>query len=191
MVDTGDDTAREAPLTLTYTPTAADVRDGLKVQTRAAGRLVPGTARFNILLFGMLVGIVFLAGRLFGARFTALDLVLLVPVAVLVFGLVTWLQHRAHQRVAEAHGTLEMSFDDSGVTVVSATSRTENGWAAYGRYVETPKAFILLSPGRSAMIFTALPKRGLSDPADVDRLRALLDRHLRGGSERPATGDAG
>jgi hypothetical protein len=45
-------------------------------------------------------------------------------------------------------------------------------------YRETHEVFALFSGDHNARLLTLLPKRGLADPADADRLRAILDRHL-------------
>ncbi|MER6841794.1 hypothetical protein [Streptomyces platensis] len=38
--------------------------------------------------------------------------------------------------------------------------------------------FVLLSADRTAAGVIVLPKRGVADPENVERLRAILDRHL-------------
>lgn len=52
-------------------------------------------------------------------------------------------------------------------------------WSVMPCYRETPELFVLLSDDKQATGLTLLPKRGLRDPGDLDRLRAVLDRHLR------------
>ncbi|MEU9803187.1 YcxB family protein [Streptomyces sp. NPDC051000] len=63
--------------------------------------------------------------------------------------------------------------------VTTADTRTHIGWAAQPRYTETAGMFLLLSDDKRAASMTMLPKRGARDPADIDRLRAVLDRNLR------------
>ncbi|WP_320777896.1 hypothetical protein [Streptomyces sp. CRN 30] len=45
-------------------------------------------------------------------------------------------------------------------------------------YLETPGLFVLLGGDRAAGV-AVLPKRGARDTADVDRLRAILNRNLK------------
>jgi hypothetical protein len=67
---------------------------------------------------------------------------------------------------------------EGGVTVATDNSTASVNWAAQPRYRETARVFVLLSDDKNATGFTMLPKSSLTDPADVDRLRAILDRHL-------------
>ncbi|GLX38207.1 hypothetical protein Sros01_42800 [Streptomyces roseochromogenus] len=55
---------------------------------------------------------------------------------------------------------------------------TRHQWSALGHYAETPAHFAVFSGDRQAIQVMVLPRRGLADPADADRLRAILDRHL-------------
>jgi hypothetical protein len=169
-------TTPDTPITLSFAMTSEDVRHGLSVQAKAASR--SGANRWLVLVVVVVAVLFAFAAASTGLRFSTDGLVLLLPVVVLVLVLVLWTQRRSQQRLAETHGQLDVRLDDTGVTVVSATARTESTWAAYGRYAETSKAFVLLSPGRSALIFTTLPKRALASQADAERLRVLLDRHL-------------
>ncbi|WP_028805446.1 hypothetical protein [Streptomyces sp. 142MFCol3.1] len=50
-------------------------------------------------------------------------------------------------------------------------------WSVLQGYRETRGHFVLLSRDPNIMCLEVLPKHGLSTPAEVDRLRALLDRH--------------
>lgn len=71
-----------------------------------------------------------------------------------------------------------MTVTDAGVTVATDDSSTSLNWTVQPRYRETVDGFYMFSPEKNALNFTLLPKRGLRDPADVDRLRAILDAHL-------------
>ncbi|MET9252612.1 YcxB family protein [Streptomyces sp. NPDC003717] len=92
--------------------------------------------------------------------------------------LTPWLQARAFQRLAEWQGEFRATVTDRGTTVATAHTTVAADWVAQPRYRETDRVFVLLSADRNATGLTVLPKRGLAGPADADRLRALLDRHL-------------
>ncbi|MEU6240965.1 YcxB family protein [Streptomyces sp. NPDC047024] len=81
-------------------------------------------------------------------------------------------------RYSERRGILRATVTEAGVTLVSDTTSLTVTWQAQPRYRETPRLFVLISGDGNATGFTPLPKHGLPDRADVDRLRALLDRHL-------------
>jgi hypothetical protein len=41
------------------------------------------------------------------------------------------------------------------------------------------QSFVLFGPNRPGAAVQILPKRALASPAEIERLRALLDQHLR------------
>ncbi|MYQ46539.1 hypothetical protein GTW40_15995 [Streptomyces sp. SID4985] len=87
----------------------------------------------------------------------------------------------AGRRIAQysaRQGVLRATVTETGVTLASDTTNLTITWQAQPRYRETPRLFVLISGDGNATGFTPLPKHGLPDRADVDRLRALLDRHL-------------
>ncbi|MFF3426518.1 YcxB family protein [Streptomyces sp. NPDC002602] len=135
---------------------------------------------------------VFPLGGLMGVGFGALALaegegVLGRPLFFLVAGAFLWalvlfgpqLQARAFGGLLEKAGEARVVVDASGVHVTTSDTRTHIGWAAQPRYTETDGMFLLLSDDKRAAAMTMLPKRGAQDPADIDRLRAVLDRNLR------------
>ncbi|MET9883550.1 hypothetical protein ABZZ20_10440 [Streptomyces sp. NPDC006430] len=69
--------------------------------------------------------------------------------------------------------------DGSGLVVRTAAAETRTGWSAQPTYAETQDAFVMLSDDKASVSMTVLPKRGVRAPADVDRLRAILDANLR------------
>jgi hypothetical protein len=85
---------------------------------------------------------------------------------------------RASLKANEHQGRLRLTADEQGLHVEGAHARTQTGWGNYGSYAETPRAFVLRSPDRGGRCAMVLAKRGARRPADVDRLRAILDRHL-------------
>ncbi|MDV5145558.1 YcxB family protein [Streptomyces sp. SBC-4] len=68
--------------------------------------------------------------------------------------------------------------DEDGGRWTCQDAETTIRWALLPRYVETPRLFVLLTAKQSGTGFAYLPKRGLADPADADRLRAILDRNI-------------
>ncbi|MBJ7903599.1 YcxB family protein [Streptomyces sp. DSM 110735] len=89
-----------------------------------------------------------------------------------------WLLARQVQRLTDRQGVFRVTVTDAGVSVATDTATTTITWRAQPRYRETDRVFVLVSDDKNATGFTMLPKHGLPDRADVDRLRALLDRHL-------------
>jgi hypothetical protein len=158
---------------LVYRATVGDFREAVRASTRASavGRWGQGLLLFSAGA-GVLVTIVALA-----SGGTPDAQVLVMPVAAVV-GLVLppRLQARLLHRRAAARGLHRTVLDLWGVTV-----RHDHGidrparWSQVSRYAETPRTFVLLT-GAHAPRLTVLPKRGLMDPADADRLRAVLDR---------------
>jgi hypothetical protein len=92
--------------------------------------------------------------------------------------LTPWLQARQFHRFAERMGTFRVTVTESGVTVTSDNTTASVNWAAQSRYRETADVFVMFSPDKNAIAFTVLPKRAVAAPADVDRLRTILDRNL-------------
>ncbi|MBT3164085.1 hypothetical protein HTV80_13300 [Streptomyces sp. Vc74B-19] len=52
------------------------------------------------------------------------------------------------------------------------------GWAGFGSCAESDRVLALRSPDRAGNCALVLVKQGVRQASDVDRLRALLDRHL-------------
>ena len=155
-----------------YVATAREFREAFRVHAsasaagRLARRLLLGSAGL-----GVLVGAVplFLGGTLRPS-------VLAMPGAALL-GLVVlpWLQARYFHRRAAARGEHRTVVDWWGVTVTTDRGTdTMTRWAEVNRCAETPRAFVLLDPASPVPVL--LPKRGA--PADVARLRSVLDRNL-------------
>ncbi|WP_052768565.1 YcxB family protein [Streptomyces humi] len=105
-------------------------------------------------------------------------LLILMPLAVALMLCTPRLQARAFLKLAARNGAFRATVSDAGLTVANDNSTTSVNWSAQPRYRETGDAFITYSDDKNVSCFTVLPKRGLTDPADTDRLRAILDRHL-------------
>lgn len=159
---------------LEYRPTAVDFASALR-----ARRGVSKAGRRQFWILGCVAVLVALEGALAlsgqdASPALAIAFVVCAPLIVLT----PWLQARQVQRLAERQGVFRVSVTDAGVTVRTDNSTTTLNWAIQPRYRETTDAFVMLSPDKNAVGFTMLPKRAAHTPEDVDRLRAILDRHL-------------
>jgi hypothetical protein len=159
---------------LAYRPSVADFTSALRARRRISRA---GRTRFWIVGFAAVVVLAQGAVALAGHKVAAFPLIWIVCTVALL-SLTPWLQARQVFRLAERQGTFRVTVTDTGVTVVTDNTTTTVNWVAQPRYRETDDVFALFSPDRNAVGFTVLPKRGVQHPADVDRLRTLLDRNL-------------
>jgi hypothetical protein len=81
-------------------------------------------------------------------------------------------------RANQHHGLMRVTVGEAGVWTMSAYADVRLAWANYGSYAESDRCFVLRSPDRAGYCAAVLLKRGARTPEDVERLRALLDRHL-------------
>ncbi|QNP71713.1 YcxB family protein [Streptomyces roseirectus] len=105
---------------------------------------------------------------------------LVIVVAVASWGTLRGLRTMARRMfsVVEPYGRCRMVADDRGAVSTGERVSMTVDWAVFREYLETPRLFVLLGGDRAAGL-AVLPKRGAQDPADVDRLRAILDRNLK------------
>ena len=78
-----------------------------------------------------------------------------------------------------------MRLDDIGVHSRTAVSSGTLRWAAFTRCQETGNLFVLWVDDTVAGM-CVLPKRGVGPDGDVERLRELVHRHVRGHAHRSA-----
>ncbi|MFI5629088.1 YcxB family protein [Streptomyces sp. NPDC051664] len=97
-----------------------------------------------------------------------------------------WLMARQLFRFVGRQGEFRVRIEESGVTVDTDNSSTVVRWQAQPRYLETADLFVMLSEDRNAVGLTVMAKRGAQDPADVDRLREIFDRHLKRAASSPS-----
>jgi YcxB-like protein len=165
---------------LAYTMTADDIHHGARIKTKATRMGRFALAMFPVALVSLALAMV-VFGVLAGAGALEPDdwqAVALGIVGLGLLGLIVVLRRRIYRQLAARMGSLRASIDDQSVRMTNEYSSTVNDWSAYGSYVETDRAFVLLSPDRGRLMFTVLPKRGLADEADARRLREILARHL-------------
>ncbi|MET9297102.1 YcxB family protein [Streptomyces sp. NPDC003077] len=162
---------------LSYGPTIEDFREAL----RAHARVSASRRRAKWLMIAS-AGLVLFTVALSLTAEGPVDLPIPVMVMPVVFLLVMlglpWLQARQFHRLSAAGGECRTVVDGSGVTVTNQQQSSVQTWQAMPRYAETKRVFVLFSGDRNASALTILPKRGANSAADVDRMRAVFDRHL-------------
>ncbi|MFD3531534.1 YcxB family protein [Streptomyces sp. NPDC058664] len=174
-----DDSTLHDRVELTYSAALADVREAVRVTLGAARwwRALRWLAYGSAVLAFLIVGLELLlpgepeAGTV--AEMTGLGVA-----AVAVVHLTSWAVAQAFFLAARAQGgEARAVVDADGGRWTSRNADTAIRWPLLPRYVETDRLFVLLTPRKTGSGFAYLPKHGLADPADADRLRALLDRH--------------
>jgi hypothetical protein len=182
LVDTrgGDsseqDTNRSAAVEFVYQPTVADFEEALRWRARrsSAGRaqvlMAPLIAVVAVVVFSTLED----------ATLPVRIITLVLAVAATSWGAVRGLRTMARRMfsVVEPYGRCRMVADDRGAVSTAERASFTVDWAVFREYLETPGLFVLLGGDRAAGV-AVLPKRGAQNPADVDRLRAILDRKLK------------
>ncbi|MFF6774485.1 YcxB family protein [Streptomyces sp. NPDC012637] len=163
---------------LVYTPTREDLVDAVRVQMRHGSFrtlrwLMPTTAVLAFLVVAFL-----LSGPGEPNTGGAILMGALGLLAAVLGPLALRLTARQMYAVIERQGEHRARVDEDGVRWETRDSEVVARWQLTPRYFETPTQFVLLSADKGGAGVAALPKRGLADPADVDRLRALLDRNL-------------
>ncbi|MFG2661793.1 YcxB family protein [Streptomyces sp. NPDC048425] len=171
------DALAESVVELAYRPTVGELASALRARARTtgAGRFQRGALVWTVAVttIGALLSA---AGS--GHRDTPWPLYAGVVVFIAFMTAVPWLQARRFHRLAERQGDISGTVDDTGVRLTTAHSSAGHDWHLYSRYAETPELFVLLSADKSAVGLVVLPKRAVAGPQEVDRLRAVLDRHL-------------
>ncbi|MFF4499733.1 YcxB family protein [Streptomyces sp. NPDC001401] len=124
-----------------------------------------------------LLGVALIALDLLGGHSVNPGAVLLLFYAVLLY---YWphIGARNARRVSEHQGRMRVTLDEEGVLLAGAQADARMRWGYFGSYAEGDRVFILRTPDRGGRGVTVIPKGGAADPADVDRLRDLLNRHL-------------
>ncbi|MER5770133.1 YcxB family protein [Streptomyces sp. NPDC001985] len=165
---------------LRYTTTVRDLESALRVRLARtpAGRLQlviwSSVAVFGLVTAWLRAEAVGKVLDPFAAGLVGLSCFLLVMTA-----LSPRTQARQAYRLFQRYGELRAVVDSAGVHITSPDFSQSFGWSTLDRYRETEEHFVLLSPDRTSAALGVLPKRGLAEPADADRLRALLDRCVR------------
>ncbi|WP_372419739.1 YcxB family protein [Actinotalea solisilvae] len=179
---TADD---RATVELAWTPEQADYVDAYRARDRADRRLRAFT------LLGGAVVVACVAAALSGTP-DLLPLAAGVGVGVLAAPLATRHAVRRLWRAGLAgRGPTRARVEPGvGITSVSRGATTQTEWTHLTRLLETRRSFVLTVGGQRVGYVTVLPKRGLQDPADVDRLRALLAHETRAARDGAARAGA-
>ncbi|MEV7449353.1 YcxB family protein [Streptomyces nigra] len=160
----------EAAVHLVYRPQPADTLAGIR-------------ARQRIKRWGLVLRAVFLflwvaqwlLGTVRRGEVEPVSTVLFLFVLVLVAGYPR-AQAAQVQRLVGWQGEYRTTVSPAGITTSSDHTTLIQKWSVYQGYRETKGHFALLSRDPNILCVEILPKRGLSTPDDVLRLRELLDR---------------
>ncbi|WP_050512522.1 YcxB family protein [Streptomyces rimosus] len=160
---------------MSYRATIEDLREALRARMRAtpAGRR---TRWPMVVIAVLLLAYAVLSSVLKGTVDVPFMITPVVVLLVMLF--VPHLQARQFYRLLDAGGPCRTTVDESGIAVANQQQSSVLTWQALAHYTETPRVFVLFSGDRNATSLTILPKRGAPGAGDVDRLRALFDRHL-------------
>ncbi|MFH8747717.1 YcxB family protein [Streptomyces rimosus] len=160
---------------MSYRATIEDLREALRARMRAtpAGRR---TRWLMVVIAVLLLAYAVLSSVLKGTVDVPFMITPVVVLLVMLF--VPHLQARQFYRLLDAGGPCRTTVDESGIAVANQQQSSVLTWQALAHYTETPRVFVLFSGDRNATSLTILPKRGAPGAGDIDRLRALFDRHL-------------
>lgn len=169
-------TDRGTAVEFVYRTTAADFEEALRARARRtpAGRaewlLVPMTCAVASVALSVYRDASLLVGSISSA--------ICVLMGVYGAGLATRSMARRTYGVMKLYGECRTVADDKGTVTTGERASSTADWSVFREYLETPGLFVVLGGDRSAGI-GVLPKRGAVGPADVDRLRVILDRNLK------------
>ncbi|MEU0832244.1 YcxB family protein [Streptomyces sp. NPDC005969] len=156
---------------LVYRPQPADTLVGLRVRAR-------------IKRIGLLLRSVFLTlwvGQWLLSTVGRGSVDVGLTVLVLFVVLVVWgyprLQAAQVQRIVGWQGEYRVTVSPAGITCRSDHNTLVQKWSVFRGYRETAGHFVLLSRDPNIMWVDVLPKRGVHEAGDLDRLRAILDQH--------------
>jgi hypothetical protein len=162
----------DAAVQLTYRPQFADNLAGWKVRERIKPTGLVVRTVFLVLWVGQ-----WLLGTVRHGNADVVSTVLFVFVTLLVWGFPR-IQAAHVQRIIGWHGEYRTTVAPDGITCRTAHSTLSQQWSVFRGYRETAGYFVLLSRDPNILSLDVLPKQGASAPEDIDRLRALLDRHI-------------
>jgi hypothetical protein len=167
--DTVQDRGTDA-VELVYRPTRTDILQGIRVRARVRG-VAPVRWMFVVLFTG------FAAFTALGGADAAVLTALSLLTAVLIWG-TPRMQAGQVFRAVSWQGEYRVTVTDAGITVETEHTTMMQRWTLFRGYRETPEHLVLLSRDPGILVLEVEPKRGLRGEEDLQRLRALLDRHL-------------
>ncbi|MER5914566.1 YcxB family protein [Streptomyces sp. NPDC001982] len=160
---------RQGTVELAYRPTHADCITAIRVRDRL--RRIALLRWAFVVLFGALAVLSVLS-----TGWTS-SVPLVVLCAVMIWS-IPHLQARHALRIVGWQGEYRTTVSDAGVVAETEHARLLQRWSLFRGYRETPGHVVLLSRDPNILLVEVLPKRGAQDPAAVDTLREILDRHL-------------
>ncbi|MGW3492227.1 YcxB family protein [Streptomyces sp. NPDC001020] len=169
VMDMGRD-ERQDIVELVYRPTRADVLAGVMVRERRR--------RLHLARWGFAVLFLVFAVQAVTSEKTSVLSAVVALFCSAVFWSIPHLQAHHALRTVAWQGEYRTAVTDTGVTAETAYVTLVQRWSVFRGYRETRDHVVLLSRDPNILLVEVLPKRGLRAPQDVDRLRALLDRHL-------------
>lgn len=154
-----------------YRPRSADTLVGLRVRGRIkrTGLLLRGV--FLTLWVGQ-----WLLPTVGRGRVDLVSTVLFLFVVLIVCGYPR-LQAASVQRLVGWQGEYRATVSPAGITCRTDHSTLVLKWTVFQGYRETVGHFVLLSRDPNIMYLAVLPKQGVREAEDLDRLRAILDQH--------------
>ncbi|MGW0731151.1 YcxB family protein [Streptomyces sp. NPDC002851] len=172
-VDLDLDVDERTAVRLTYRPQPADTLVGIRVRERI--KVVGLLLRFGFL--GLWAAYwVFTNVNYGGIEVTS---TVLFVILIVTFGGYPRLQAAHIQRIIGWQGEYRATVSPTGITCSSDHGTLFQKWSVFQGYRETAGHFVLLSRDPDMLWLDVMPKRGVREPGDVDRLRALLDQHTR------------
>ncbi|MFJ7899295.1 hypothetical protein ACIQ6V_02035 [Streptomyces sp. NPDC096198] len=166
---------READVVLEYELRRADLVDAVRLilRKRRSGLIFRPPFVIVLGLLGVALAVLDAVngdgGGTFGLAVAAYAVVLYLWPHLAARGSLKALQHQGRVRV---------TVGGTGVRMAGAQAESTMAWGNFGSYGESERVFVLRSPDRAGRCATVIAKAGAADPADVDRLRALLDGRL-------------
>ncbi|KUO22255.1 hypothetical protein [Streptomyces dysideae] len=167
---------REDQVVLEYEHQHADLVEGLRtlVRTRGVAALVYRPAFLAV--FGLL-GLGLLVLDVSHPENFLLPGLMFVGCAVLLY-FAPHFTARTTLKAQQHQGLVRVTVNAEGIRATGAHADVHQTWGNFGSYAESDRVFVLRSPDRGGRCAMVLVKRGAAQPADLDRLRTMLDRHL-------------
>ena len=169
VMDMGRDAVQGA-VELVYSPTRADLLAGVRVRERRR--------HLHLVRWGFTALFGWGAVLVVTARDSSVvSLVTAVFCAALIWSIPHLQAHHAWRTISW-QGEYRASVGETGITTETEHVTLVQRWSVFRGYRETRDHLVLLSRDPNILLVEVLPKRGATDPADIDRLRTLLDGHL-------------
>jgi hypothetical protein len=170
------------PFTLRWTFEQADLRDALT--GRRTARRQRRRMRVVLLVLLVLVALAALLDATTGETMQLGSYARILGLALLTWAMVegmprlqAWLQWRGTPLL---HGDWEAVMSAAGVRVRGQVTTTEHAWPAFQQVDETKRSFLLAYSAKAQGPVVVLPKRALTNPADIVAVRHLLHRMIAG-----------